>query len=48
MMARRLLRKVQAVAADRPQWLPHPMLLNLIVVLWAAAFALRLLELARH
>jgi hypothetical protein len=45
-MARRILHRVQAVA--RPQWLPHPLLLNLIAALWAAAFALRLLELANR
>jgi|GEM_PF-5919144 hypothetical protein len=45
-MARRILHRVQAVA--RPQWLPHPLLLNLIAALWAAAFALRLLELAHR
>jgi len=35
-----LARRRAAVAA-RPDWLPHPLVLNLILALWTAAAALQ-------
>ena len=33
----------KARAAIRPDWMPHPLVLNALLVLWAAAAALRFL-----
>jgi hypothetical protein len=35
--------KARAVVASRPDWMPQPMLLGVILVLWTAATALHFL-----
>ena len=36
-------RKAKAIAASRPDWMPQPMLLGIILGLWTAVTALRFL-----
>ena len=42
-MVQKIRRLRQAVAMPRPDWLPHPTVINLVGMLWAVAFLLHML-----
>jgi phosphatidylserine/phosphatidylglycerophosphate/cardiolipin synthase-like enzyme len=47
-MVERIRRATQSIAVARPQWMPHPLLLNVIGALWLAALGLQILTQSHH